>query len=230
MSVTNGLLPPCATWTLKCDQLRTYLDSLIGLLTLYSDAGTGDSRVLLYSITGLGENHLLKFVRSSSYMSCQILGLDKSTSLLSVNSATNFGYASTTMATMYLSYNNTEGLIITGINNSRIVLLKLTCGAVTKVFVAGSLIVPDEDRYIGLSSDHEAFPKIPTISGKQVLVPAFMYGTSNLNIEEAPIDDVYAFKNKDGVAIYSQVTINSVKFMIWALGNSDGRNHLIRIE
>jgi hypothetical protein len=181
--------------------------------------------VLLYSIAGIGEDHLLKFAKTTSYMGMSVLKLDKTTTLFSANSATNFSITAVTVAALYFTYGNNQGLCLTGSNNSKGWVTSYKCGAEYKVLVYGNMLLPGSDTYFGTASDVIATPMLPTMSGKQVLVPAFLHGDSPLNITESPVEDLYAFLNKDGVAAWAQVAVGSNTYLV----SPTSSRHLVKV-
>jgi hypothetical protein len=223
MSITTGNIPGTVTWTEKCDQLRTILESISGV-TLYSDTGTGDYRILLYTLPALGTNHLLKISRTTTYGYFYILKLDGASNLLSY---TGMKYTDD-WTYIIVTNGNLTGVVLRMTAATAVPILWTNCGTITKVFFNTAFIHPTLDAYASLNTP-SAYPPSPTVSGKQILVPAFCWGDSiSTNLAELPLENVYCFNNADALAGFAQVTINSVIYMIWPLDTFTTLKHIIK--
>lgn len=224
MSVTKGTLPAIGSWTERCDQIKTLFESIPGV-TLYSDTGVGNSRILLYALPGLGENHLLKF-RFSTIVYTDLLKLDKATNLINAATCANFPE----WPYILITNGNLVAVLLTHSSSSNLALLCTKCGDDYKTFVDGGYVSPNIDAYhtnVGTSS-YVFYPGKQTRSNKVILVPSFAPGnTMSSDLADDPMENVYCWANPQTVVLYTALTVGSTTYMVWPFGYEPSY-HLIK--
>lgn len=222
MSITTGTLPAIGSWTERCDQIKTLFESIPGV-TVYSDTGTGTSRILVYALPGLGENHLLKF-RFSTIFYTDLLKLDKTTNLLNLGSCASFPEWPYTL----VLNGNLLALHLLLNSSSTLDLLWTKCGDDYKTFANGSYISANVDgSYGNVGSTYAFYADKRTTSDKIVFMPAFAPGnTMNQDMSDVPMENVSCWSNLITINPYTCLTVDSTTYMVWYFGYSPSY-HLI---
>ena len=222
MSVTTGIINAASNWTSRCDQLISFFTAIPGV-SLYSDTGTGNSRILFFSFPGVGEYHLLKVYYSSvAYM--YFMKIDKTATLVALQASMQ---ALPDWTYMLIQNGNTVGIVLKE-SNYRAHILWSKCGDIIKFFAEGDFLHPTLDLYTSNLSGYHATISKNTISGKHVIFPAFVPGDSvTADIAEVPLENLFTFYNQPSISAWNFLTIDGCTYLLWDFGYSP-TYHMVR--
>lgn len=207
MSMRTGALG-WSTWTARCDDLKAVFATITGM-TLISDTGTGNSRVLLYSVPGTNK-YLKLYLTTNQYMN--VLKIDNATDL-ATNVVTTFGQA----VDYRIIENGNLVMFVEHLGTNFLGFFWSTTGATNRFFLIGpnnyQIHSTADVAYAAPMSALKITSALPTATNKQLVFPYYPYDNSSAAVCEYPLDNVYIFGNKDAIANNSLLTINSEQYL-----------------
>lgn len=213
MSLAEGTITASADWTSSCDKWKTLLTSITGIACT-SDSGTGNSRILLFSVQGTNK-HIKLWYYSTSYSSINIMQADDTTILYPTSDR------------IYYKADMTYKIIVNGnltmfyayySSTYQIKFMWSKTGETYRFYFRDSLIHPTLDSLIATALPITYALGLKTQADAQILTPMFTYDGSTSFYIDVPLENVYVFPNLDTLALHTKVSISSVVYFLYVVG------------
>lgn len=214
MSYSEYTLPLATDWDQMCSGIVSALDGVTGF-TLYSDAGSGVNRVLLYTMRGT--TSLLRFKNlSTGFGSAYLMKADGVTQTLNLGQIT-YAYSIRVPLLQIVQLANLTvfrwGYVDGNVNYANSVFLGIT-GSTYKAFSRQYYFHPTAETYIGWSSAVAFAPIATKVTGnKQIIFPWWALADDLTYLDEVPITSLGLYRNLDGFVDGTLVTMGSKQYL-----------------
>lgn len=214
MSCSEYTLPLATDWDQMCSGIVSALDGVTGF-TLYSDAGSGTGRVLLYTMRGT--TSLLRFrYASTGYGSAYLMKADGVTQTLNLGQITH-AYGSRVPLLQIVQLANLTvfrwGYVGGGNSYGNSVFLGIT-GSTYKAFSSQYYFHPTAETYILWSNAVSFTPIAKKVTGnKQIIFPWWALADDLTYLDEVPITSLGVYCNLDGFVDGTLVTMGSKQYL-----------------